>query len=246
MHDHCDKASKTRQISFLIAVTALMLAGSLPAGAGSISVAPLRLTFSPGKAIASITVENNGTDESLVQAETFAWSQVGTEHTLVATDDMVAVPPVFKLVPGARQIVRVGLTRNFADREEKTFRLTVTELPTVATPGTVAVAVRHSLPVFVLPATPGTQKLVVKRGLKGGIELFNGGTQHLRIHRWRLRDRDGAVLAEEQGPGYLLANARLPLAGADKILLPDAQQKAGPFVFEADYDTSTLKIALEE
>ncbi|MEO8103248.1 MAG: fimbria/pilus periplasmic chaperone [Betaproteobacteria bacterium] len=220
-----------------LAALSLALAASLPVSAGSIAVAPLKLTFSPGSGIASITVENNGREAALVQAETFAWSQAEGEHKLNPTDDVVAVPPVFRLAAGAQQLVRVGLTRAFTGDQERTFRLTVTELPSTVAPGTVAVAVRHSLPIFVLPANAISPHLTVTRAAAGGLEVANRGSQHLRINRWRLRDGNGAILAEDSGPGYLLAGARQPLAGA-------VPRSTGPTVFEADIDARTLKIAV--
>ena len=71
------------------------------------------------------------------------------------------------------------------------------------------------------------------------LEIANTGGQHLRIHRWRLRDANGAVVAEDTGPGYLLAGANQVLSVAGKRLL-------GPALFEADSDTRTLKITVGE
>ena len=220
-------------------VAALALAGSIPAGAGSIAVSPLRLTFSNATGIVSLTVENRGSEEALVQTEAFAWSQAGGEQKLAPTEDVVAVPPVFRLAPGAQQQVRVGLTRAFNDKQEQTFRLLVTEVPTAVTSGAVAVAVRHSLPIFVLPSSPTSSNLTAKAGAAGGLEIANTGSQHLRIHRWRLRDRAGAIVAEDSGPGYLLA-------GASQVIAAGARGGSGPVVLEADTDARTLKIVVGE
>ena len=150
-----------QKISMLKYFTALVLFGSVPASAGSLAVSPLRITLSGAAGISSVTVENNGSEEALVQAETFAWRQVGGEHKLNTTDDVVAVPPVFRLAAGAQQQVRIGLTRTFTEKVEQTFRLTITEVPTVTVPGTVAVAVRHSLPIFVRPSSALSSNLGV-------------------------------------------------------------------------------------
>jgi fimbrial chaperone protein len=210
---------------------------SVHASAGSLAVSPLRLTYANASAIIAVTVENNGQTEALVQTETFAWKQAGIEHKLSATDDVIAVPPVFRLAAGARQQVRVGLTRAFAESHEQTFRLLITEVPTAVSPGTVAVAVRHSLPIFILPASPAAANLTVKLANPAGLEIANSGNKHMRILRWRVRADSGAVVAEGAGPGYLLAGASqsLSLAGFQHVL---------PAVFEADTDARTLKIAV--
>lgn len=225
--------------TLLQCITALLIVGSLPASAGSLGVSPLRLTLSNAHGIASVTVENNGREEALVQAETFAWSQTTGEHKLSPTQDVVAVPPIFRLAPGAQQRIRVGLTRTFTDTKEQAFRLTITEVPTIVTPGTIAVAVRHSLPIFVQPPSTISSNLRVKLIPSGGLEITNNGSQHLRIHRWRWLDGSGAILAEDTGPGYLLA-------GASQILMVAGQRITVPSVFEGDSDAVTLKTAVGE
>lgn len=225
--------------SMLKYLTALVLFGSVPASAGSLAVSPLRITLSGAAGISSVTIENNGREEALVQAETFVWHQVSGEHKLSTTDDVVAVPPVFRLAPGAQQQVRVGLTRAFTEKNEQTFRLTITEVPTATAPGTVAVAVRHSLPIFVKPTSAVSSNLKVKRHPSNGLEIANSGNEHVRIHRWRLRDSTGAILAEDSGPGYLLS-------GASQILAVPDNRIGRAAVFEAESDARTLKIAVGE
>lgn len=212
------------------------LASSFGANAGSLAVSPLRLIYSPGSGILSLTVENNGQTEALVQTETFAWSQAGSEHKLSPTEDVVAVPPVFRLAAGAQQLVRVGLTHAITDKLERTFRLTVTEVPTVVAPGNVAVAIRHSLPIFVRPASPIASMLHATLSGSGQLQITNRGSQHLRIHRWRLRDNSLAIIAEGSGPGYLLA-------GAVQVIATVKAPLSGPTLLEADSDNGTLKIA---
>ena len=228
-----------QKISMLTYLAALALFGSVPASAGTLAVSPLRITFSGATGISSVTVENNGREEALVQTETFAWRQVSGEHKLSTTDDVVAVPPVFRLAPGAQQQVRVGLTRAFTEKNEQTFRLTITEVPTATVPGTVAVAVRHSLPIFVRPSSALSSNLGVKRHASNGLEIANSGSEHVRIHRWRLRDSAGAILAEDAGPGYLLSGASQVLAVTDNRIGRAA-------LFEAESDARTLKIAVGE
>ena len=128
----CGDAFSVARNALLKCIAAVALINSPAAIAGSISVAPLRLIYTSGTVIAAITVENSGREEALIQAETFAWTQPNGEHKLDPTDDVVAVPPVFRLAPGAKQLVRVGLTRAFTEVEEQTFRLTVTEVPAAA------------------------------------------------------------------------------------------------------------------
>ena len=218
----------------------LVVAGlcSAAANAGPVSVSPLRLTLSPAAGIATLTVENTGTTEALVQTEVLAWQQAAGVAELAPTDDVIAMPPVFKLAPGAKQRLRVGMTKPFDAAREQTFRLMVTEVPTtVAAPGSVAVAVRHSVPVFVLPAGAANANLVLRHAATGGLEFANTGNRHLRVLRWRLRSGNGALLAEAQGPGYLLAGATQP------VTLAGASLSAGDsLMLEAETDTGPVRV----
>ena len=227
--------SSVARNAILNCVAAIALTASAAANAGSISVAPLKLIYTAGTVIAAVTVENSGRADALVQTETLAWTQLDGEHKLDPTDDVVAVPPIFRLAPGATQMVRVGLTRAFTETQEQTYRLMVTEVPTAVKPGTVAVAIRHSLPIFVRTTSPAPSKLAVKRGAANTLAIANTGGQHLYIQGWRLRDSSGAVVAEASGPGYLLA-------GAQRALVIAGGHVSGPVLFEADSDAGVLKI----
>jgi len=201
-------------------------------------VSPLRLTLNPAAGIATLTVENTGITEALVQTEVLAWHQAAGVAELAPTDDVIAMPPVFKLAPGAKQRLRVGMTKPFDTAREQTFRLLITEVPTtVAAPGSVAVAVRHSVPVFVLPAVAVSANLVVRRATTGGLELANTGNRHLRVLRWRLRAGNGALLADAQGPGYLLAGATQPVPVDSARLLPGES-----LMLEAETDAGPVKV----
>lgn len=218
----------------------LVVAGmwSAAAIAGPVSVSPLRLTLNPAAGIATLTVENTGITEALVQTEVLAWHQAAGVAELAPTDDVIAMPPVFKLAPGAKQRLRVGMTKPFDTAREQTFRLLITEVPTtVAAPGSVAVAVRHSVPVFVLPAVAVSANLVVRRATTGGLELANTGNRHLRVLRWRLRAGNGALLADAQGPGYLLAGATQPVPVDSARLLPGES-----LMLEAETDAGPVKV----
>ncbi|MEQ1515427.1 MAG: fimbria/pilus periplasmic chaperone [Usitatibacteraceae bacterium] len=217
-------------------LAALALLAGPHADAGSLAVSPLKLVYTKAAGIISVSVQNDGNAEALVQAETFLWKQTGSEHVLTPTEDVIAVPPVFKLAAGAQQSVRVGLTRAFDEKQEQTFRLTVTEVPTAIAQGTIAVAVRHSLPIFIRPSSVIAPKLVA-RFTQDGVELSNAGGEHLRIHRWRIRNSAGAIVSQGGGPGYLLAGAALVIPAAGRA-------QPGPAVFEADCDDATLKIAV--
>jgi hypothetical protein len=79
--------------------------------------------------------------------------QWGTSEALAPTRGLLAVPAVFNLAAGARQVIRVASREAAASDIETAYRLLITEVPT-ATPETAAgirFALRLSLPVFITP-----------------------------------------------------------------------------------------------
>lgn len=219
-----------------ITIASLLLIAA-PAGAGSLTVSPLRLTFENGASIVLVTVANPGSEEILVQADAANWQQLGSEHKLSETDAIIAMPPIFKLAPGASQSVRIGYVGSAPQSSQLTFRLLVAEVPTQTRPGSINVAVRHSLPILVMPATPTAAQLGASRSRENGIDLSNSGTALTRISHWRLRSTKGTIIAEADGPGYLLAGAtqRLPLA---------ASVAREPGLLEFDDDAGSHQLAV--
>ena len=60
-------------------------------------------------AAVAITLTNEGDTEVALQADLYSWAQKpdGTDD-LVLTEDLVVAPPIIKLAPRARQVVRLA------------------------------------------------------------------------------------------------------------------------------------------
>src|SRR4051812_18089968 len=91
---------------------ALLLLGVPPATAGSFTVSPVRIFMQVRERATAITVVNEGDSELVMQAELYAWSQKpdGVDE-LTATEDMIMAPPILKLAPRSRQVVRLANLR---------------------------------------------------------------------------------------------------------------------------------------
>lgn len=178
--------------------------------AGSFTVNPVRVTLSPGRAVAAITVHNDGNDASVIQLETSRWTQQNGKDVLAPTEDMLATPPIFTLQPGGSQIVRVGLRRPADAQGEVTYRLLLREVPP---PQPISqglrVALAISMPVFVVSAHPAFANLTwqAARLADGSIELqaTNTGNAHVQIGALELLPADGAApLAQKSVATYVL------------------------------------------
>ncbi len=204
------------------------------AGAGNLTVAPTRIDLAPERAGGSVTLENNDSQPTLVQVETFAWKRTPLTNDLEPTRELVAVPPVFELAPGARQIIRVALRQPHTSQTEAAYRLVITEVPPPGGGGGVRFALRLSLPVFATPpgAVARPQWRLQRDGSALRLELANLGFAHLLVQRLRL---SAAGRSQEfDQPTYVLAGQRhawtlaLPVAAGGTVELA-AETSLGPF-----------------
>jgi fimbrial chaperone protein len=197
--------------------------------AAQFSIEPLMLTLPAGKLATSLTLGNTGAAPVTVQAEIAAWNQENGEDALVPVDELVVSPPIFKLEPGARQVVRVGrLKRAIAPAREGAYRIKLTEVPPQATdnPKPVATFMQLSLPVFVPPAKRQARPaLEFDAGRQAGgalrLAFANPGLVHDKVTRVAVI-QDGKTLAERSLNYYVLAGAKRTLdwPGALKAAKP--------------------------
>ena len=131
--------------------------------AAEFSVTPVRIFMAAKDRAVAITVTNEGNEEVVMQADLYSWKQKpGGEDELILTEDMILSPPILKLPPKSRQVVR--LARLFAQPAGKqlSFRMIVREIPDARPASkelTLQIALAFSLPVFVTP--PGAKRELV-------------------------------------------------------------------------------------
>ncbi len=225
---------------------ALLISGSLggvvsfagPARAQSLAIAPVTLNIAPGQRATSLTITNAGSVESVVQIRPFLWTQ-HPDDALTPATDVVISPPIVKIPANGSQIVRI-LVRRPAEAREVSYRLLVDQIPPPATPGTVQLALRFSLPVFVEPVTAAKAKIqarIVDDAGKAVLVLENIGSRHEKLRQIALQGDNGRPIAIEGGEQlYVLPGATrsLALAGAPSLSNSakpyrlTAQSKGGP------------------
>ncbi|MBA2673168.1 fimbria/pilus periplasmic chaperone [Ramlibacter sp.] len=130
------------------------LALGLAAGtAGAQLIAPVLVELSAARRVASVTLSNNSDRPMTFQAQALAWEQVEGADRYAESADLLVVPPVANVAPGASQIFRVALRRQ-PPAQELAYRLILEDVTTETAPSTgdsaaVRLQFRHSLPVFV-------------------------------------------------------------------------------------------------
>ena len=183
-----------------ILLTALFFIGN--AQSANFSINPLRL-YLDGKVRSGTVVVENTSDELLtIQASINFWSQQdGKDDLIIPTEEMVVSPPIFKVQPKSRQIIRVGNLKKPDTLKEGAYRLVLEEVPHPRKPdetGTLLV-LRISLPIFITPVAANTQALlkwkVTPVDAKNiSLTFVNSGTAHIQINGISVNLPDGSSL----------------------------------------------------
>lgn len=194
-----------------------LAATALPALGGNFTISPVRMHMGPRDRAIAVTLTNGGNSELVLQAELLQWSQDDTgADRLTPTDDLVLSPPIVKLQPGARQVVRLAMVVPRDASRQLTYRLVMREVPEALpqAPGiSVPVALAMSMPVFVTP--PTARRNLVCELQRNRLQLLarceNRGTAYAQVRELRLL-RDGQALARFEGGSYVLPGARRSLS----------------------------------
>lgn len=201
------------------AIATLGVASCLPLEAADFSVTPVRIFMSARDRAVAITVVNEGDEEVVMQADLYSWRQKpGGEDDLVLTEDLILSPPIVKLAPRSRQIVRLARLSAQPAAGQLTYRMIVREVPE-AKPATtdlkLQIALAFSLPVFITP--PGA-----KRQLSCGLERVaadtvnavceNTGNAYAQPVSFKLVSPTDEQLASRDTGGYVLPDIKRSFA----------------------------------
>lgn len=182
-----------------------------PASAGVFSVTPVRIFMAPTDRAIAVTITNEGDEELVMQADLFLWKQKpGGQDDLTLTEDMFLSPPIIKLAPKSRQVVRLARLSNARPTEQLTYRMIVREIPE-ARPAKqdmqVQIALAFSMPVFITP--PGAKAKLdctVERVSADTVKTTceNTGTGYSHPTSLLLTRNTGEKIASQESGGYIL------------------------------------------
>jgi fimbrial chaperone protein len=186
-------------------------------------VNPVRVDIVDPRQPTELRITNTGKDELSVQIDARQWTQNQQgEDQLSITDLLLAVPPLFTLPAGERQIVRIGYIGAPNENDETSFRLLVTELAPESTRETrsaLNMRLQLSIPVFVAPIAASPEaELVVESAqpLPDGtlLTVRNVGNSHTRLSGVDLLGDTGGWSPISESVGlvrYLLPESRMEL-----------------------------------
>jgi fimbrial chaperone protein len=134
------------------------------------------------------------------------------------TKDIVVFPSLFTLKPGQQRLMRVGTLTPVASLE-KTYRISVTELPPEQKPNqpqVIRVLTKLVLPIFIQPSQQvidgGLSEVAVRNG-KLSFKVKNTGNVHFTAQTVRVQgvgEADKSVFVLQRHGWYVLAGASQP------------------------------------
>jgi fimbrial chaperone protein len=195
-------------------VLALSAAGlstllSAPAFAGALRVDPVKVEITAERKIGAVRVKNDAAQPVTIRGYALSWTQANGEDVHEEVSSIVVSPPVATIPPGGEQLVRVGLRSGAA--AAGAYRLVVEEVPE-ATPGAVQVALRLSMPLFVMQKAGTLQDLSwsARRGADGKmvLEAANAGSGYVRIAAEEATQVTGIAFESQGSLGTVLPHNR--------------------------------------
>jgi fimbrial chaperone protein len=226
--------------AILVCVSALLL-NLHSASAASLQVAPVLVEVPAPGAASTVSVRNTGAQSIMTQLRIFRWSQDGGEERLEPTNDVVASPPFVELKPQQNYTIRIIRAAKRETLPEESFRLVIDELPQPRlSNGTIAIVLRHVLPVFfVAPdASPAQAVWKVARSANTlSLEVANNGDRRLRLAAVHVKDERGRSVSFSKGLlGYVLGRSSMTFRVKSSISLSPGSRvtvsgstEAGPF-----------------
>lgn len=183
-----------------------------PVRAGPFTVAPVRVYMTPKDRAVALTLTNQGDEELVMQADLYLWQQKpGGESVLTLTEDLFLAPPILKLAPKSRQVVRLALLRAPAPDRQLTYRVILRELVEARPPpkegAQLQIALALSLPIFITP--PGAVHRLgcqVTRAATDALRVacYNAGNAYVHPREFHLTNLRGDPLATGALEGYIL------------------------------------------
>jgi fimbrial chaperone protein len=242
-------ASRTFIARVIAGATAVALGA--PCFAGTFSVTPVRIFATPRDRAIAVTVSNDGDEELVMQADIYSWKQKPNgEDELVLSDDLVLSPPILKLAPKSRQVVRLALVGAPKSEQQLTYRMVTREVPE-ARPGAdtvqLQIALAFSIPVFITP--PKLKSALECTASRAGpetasVSCANTGTAYAQARDVALITPAGEKVAQRDLAAYLLPSVKrsFELKAASAL-------KAGSYKLAVGLDdgtTSTYDVTLRE
>ena len=159
----------------------------------------------------AVTITNESDAELVMQADVFQWKQTTTgQEDLTLTEDLIVAPPIIKLAPRARQIIRLAMLKAVPSDQQLTYRLVVREIPEAKPPEPgiqLQIALAFSMPIFISP--PGVKRQLVCEPQRAApdtvrVTCENKGNAYAFVSEFKLNNASGELITISNVGGYVL------------------------------------------
>lgn len=216
------------------------------------SLSPVRINFTVGQTINSLTVSNTDTggDPLRMQVDVMAWSQKNGQDQYSDTQDVLAVPPMITVNPDSNQIIRLALMTPPGDVEQ-TYRIflhsfTPQKVNVTSSSSKISMGLNiltdFSVPIFIAPTVPATYSAswalgaINSKNKTVSLSITNTGNTHLRLLGIKLLNGNN-VVAQSNAVQYVLAGATM----TEDLTLNGALPKGVSLSVEAANDSPDAK-----
>ena len=204
------------------AIISSLILFSSGAMASGLQVSPISLSLQARENASGLTLSNSSDEAISAQVRIYQWSQDETGDQLTPSRGLLASPPMIKLNPGDKQLVRIIRAKappQGAGAVEDSYRIFVNELPIKSAIQKTGLqfALSYSLPVFVQPVgivktAPQLQwrysLLPDSKQIK--LSISNSGNGHAKLIDLSVVDAAGNSVNIHQGLlGYVLPDATM-------------------------------------
>jgi len=239
-------------LSKVLILNLLTLCLAAPVYAGAFSVTPVRIYMTPKDKAVAVTINNEGDEELVMQADVYLWKQTPDgKDDLTLTEDLLLSPPIIKLAGKSRQVVRLARLTPAQQEQQLTYRMIVREIPE-ARPNKdkvqLQIALAFSMPVFITPPSAKSKlDCTVERAAANAVNAAckNTGSAYAQPLDFILTGETGDQLASSNQASYILPTIQrnFDIKSADK---PIPAGKAKLTVKLDDGSKQTFDVMLTE
>lgn len=203
---------------FALSVAFLFQACPVFAYSGNWAISPVTIELEHKVRSTVVTIYNRGQGVGEFEVKVTEWTQNETGVDIQApSKDIIYFPRFLKVAPNESRIIRIA-SRTPAVRNEKTYRLIVTELPEKTKPKATGVRFQFqfAIPLFVTPPHKIVKAKIFKSNVSGGqvhTTVTNEGNTRFRVESVAVQGKNpkGESLFEKTITGWYI------LAGASKL-----------------------------
>ncbi|PQP01677.1 molecular chaperone [Pseudomonas frederiksbergensis] len=242
--------SRRSPVARCVVLVMVLLGAVKVQAASSVLIWPIDPVLEADQQASALWLENRGNETANLQIRVFAWSQSGFSDQYQNQRDVIGSPPVAKIEPGQKQLVRLTRTREIPPGQELAYRIIIDEIPAarpvMAEDGKTAAAIRfqmrYSVPLFAYGAGLWSKEdMTRKRDPKGVgvpdlswrkvaidgrsyVEVRNQGAVHARLTDVAFKQGGQTRPLVEGLLGYVLPGAIMRWPAPEPVTADQALQ----------------------